>query len=97
MSSTLENLNEEVLGSIHEALANELLSRIKNGEATPTDLNVARQLLKDNNITVTPAVGSPLLNILDELPYDEKGTIIKSETIRETSGNPESSIAEVSG
>jgi len=83
MSSTLENLNEEVLGSIHEALANELLSRIKNGEATPTDLNVARQLLKDNNITVTPAAGNPLLNIAEELPYDAENIINQKEVGRE--------------
>jgi len=93
----MTELNEEVLGSIHAALTEELLNRIQTGVATPTDLNVARQMLKDNNITVTPASGSPLLNILDELPYDEKGTIIKSESIvRETPEAPESSIAEVS-
>jgi len=94
----MTELNEEVLGSIHAALTEELLNRIQSGVATPTDLNVARQLLKDNNITVTPAVGSPLLNILDELPYDEKGTIIKSESIaREASKNSESIVSEVSG
>ena len=93
----MTELNEEVLGSIHAALTEELLNRIQTGVATPTDLNVARQMLKDNNITVTPASGSPLLNILDELPYDEKGTIIKSESIvRETPKDSESSIAEVS-
>jgi len=93
----MTELNEELLGSIHAALTEELLNRIQTGVATPTDLNVARQMLKDNNITVTPASGSPLLNILDELPYDEKGTIIKSESIvRETPEAPESSIAEVS-
>ncbi len=92
MSSTLETLNEEVLGSIHEALAQELLNRIKDGEATPTDLNVARQLLKDNNITVTPAAGNPLLNIAEELPYDSAegepaaNIINSSAKIREVSG-----------
>ena len=80
MSDVLQELNEETLGQIHAALASELLNRIRDGEATPTDLNVARQMLKDNNITVTPASGSPLLNILEELPYDEKGTIIKIDT-----------------
>jgi hypothetical protein len=94
----MTELNEEVLGSIHTALTEELLNRIQTGVATPTDLNVARQMLKDNNITVTPASGSPLLNILDELPYDEKGTIIKSESIvRETPKDSESSVSEVSG
>jgi hypothetical protein len=67
----VENLDEGVLGEIHNALSNELLNRIRSGEATPTDLNVARQMLKDNNITVTPALGNPLLNIAEELPYDD--------------------------
>ena len=93
----MTELNEELLGSIHTALTEELLTRIQTGVATPTDLNVARQMLKDNNITVTPATGSPLLNILDELPYDEKGTIIKSESIaRKTTEAPQGSVAEVS-
>jgi len=71
MKTVLENLNEEVLGDIHNALSSELLNRIRSGEATPTDLNVARQMLKDNNITITPAIGNPLLNIAEELPYDD--------------------------
>jgi len=95
MADILQELNEETLGQIHAALASELLNRIRDGEATPTDLNVARQMLKDNNITVTPASGSPLLNILEELPYDEKGTIIKIDTRSKEETPPES--AEVSG
>ena len=96
MSDILQELNEETLGKIHDALSSELLNRIRSGEATPTDLNVARQMLKDNNITVTPASGSPLLNILEELPYDEKGTIIKIDTSSKEKEPPEKS-AEVSG
>ena len=92
MNDVLQDLNEETLGKIHNALASELLNRIRSGEATPTDLNVARQMLKDNSITITPASGSPLLNILEELPYDEKGTIIK---MPERESPPES--AEISG
>lgn len=71
MSTVLENLQEKVLGDIHSALSEELLNRIRSGEATPTDLNVARQMLKDNNITITPAAGNPLLNIAEELPYND--------------------------
>ena len=92
MSDVLQELNEETLGQIHAALASELLNRIRDGEATPTDLNVARQMLKDNNITVTPASRSPLLNILEELPYDEKGTIINM-----PQREPPQESAEVSG
>ena len=72
MSDTIvANLNEDILGEIHNALSTELLERIRSGEASPTDLNVARQLLKDNNITINPAAASPLLNIAEELPYND--------------------------
>jgi len=71
MSTMLEELQEKVLGDIHSALSEELLNRIRSGVATPTDLNVARQMLKDNNITITPAAGNPLLNIAEELPYND--------------------------
>ena len=67
----MSEITEETLGQIHEALATELLTRIKEGTATPTDLNVARQMLKDNNITVSVESSSPLLNIAEDLPYDE--------------------------
>ena len=75
MSTVLENLQEKVLGDIHSALSEELLNRIRSGEATPTDLNVARQMLKDNNITITPAAGNPLLNIAEELPYNDAAAV----------------------
>jgi len=81
----VSDLSEETLSKIHESLASELLTRIQEGTATPTDLNVARQMLKDNNITISPAASSPLVNILEELPYDEKGSIIDSEEIRKSS------------
>lgn len=84
MSTTLENLQEKILGDIHTALSEELLNRIRSGEATPTDLNVARQMLKDNNITITPASGNPLLNIAEELPYEEENTIQSKEILSQT-------------
>jgi hypothetical protein len=43
----MSNLND-ILAQAHEELAKELLRRIKSGEASATDLNVARQFLKDN-------------------------------------------------
>ena len=90
--SAINNIDDKILGDIHSALSQELLNRIKDGEATPTDLNVARQFLKDNNITVTPAAGNPLLNIAEELPYDSAegepaaNIINSSAKIREVSG-----------
>ena len=50
---------EEVLEKLSTTLAQELLDRINSGEAGAADLNVARQLLKDNNITVVPQAEHP--------------------------------------
>lgn len=35
---------------LHKHLTKDLLRRIKSGEATAAELNVARQMLKDNHI-----------------------------------------------
>jgi len=57
---------EETLNAIHEAIANNLLKKIRDGEATGTDLNVARQFLKDNQITCGPK-NKPVNDLLDQL------------------------------
>lgn len=67
----MSDIAEETLAKIHESLASELLTRIQEGTATPTDLNVARQMLKDNNITVSAESSNPLINIAEDLPYDD--------------------------
>ncbi|WP_019406179.1 hypothetical protein [Stutzerimonas stutzeri] len=46
MSDTLK----DVLDLLHSELARSLLKRVQSGEASASDLNVARQFLKDNNI-----------------------------------------------
>lgn len=63
--SSLEKLLEEM----HVEVAKGLLLRIKSGEATAADFNVARQLLKDNNITSVPKPGDPLNNLVHTLPF----------------------------
>ena len=60
---------EKKLSSLFDLVCEELTGRISNGEATPTDLNVARQLLKDNNITAHPAEKSPLASLSNALPF----------------------------
>ena len=54
---------------LHEEVAKELLSRIKNGDAKPADLAVAVKFLKDNEITALPVQDSPLKNLIDALPF----------------------------
>jgi hypothetical protein len=66
---------DEILGKIHQLLADELTKRLLEGEATgktnesgepviipasAATLNTIRQFLKDNGITATPMPGSPL-------------------------------------
>ena len=43
-----KNKKLELLENLQTVLIRELLGRIETGEAKPGDLNVARQLLKDN-------------------------------------------------
>ena len=46
--------NKKALESLHTVLVQELLDRIRAGDAKPSDLNVARQFLKDNGIECLP-------------------------------------------
>lgn len=44
----------DLFDSLHLELTRDLLRRIKSGEATASELNVARQMLKDNGIDAFP-------------------------------------------
>jgi hypothetical protein len=61
----------EVLNDLHGALAEELLDRVRSGEAKPSDLGVAVRFLKDNGIEAIPTDGSYLQQLFEELPFDE--------------------------
>lgn len=52
------------LSALHKGLVDSLLKRIEDGTATSTDLNVARQLLKDNDI-----------DFIALMPHDKRGSI----------------------
>ena len=62
---------DQLLTTLHEELAQSLLERLRSGEAKAADLNVIRQFLKDNNIDSVPKEGSPLANLVHELPFTE--------------------------
>lgn len=62
---------EKVLEALHTELADALLVKIRSGEATASDLNVARQFLKDNGIDSARKPGSPLDNLANEVPFTE--------------------------
>ena len=65
-------MSDEKLKELHGVLANKLLERVKAPEVKSSDLNVARQFLKDNNIDAVPTQDSPLQKLIEELPFDEK-------------------------
>ena len=66
-------MNEDVLKSIHKSLCDDLLHKIQSGEASSSDLSVARQFLKDNGIDCAAGAGTPLLNLAMSLPFDADG------------------------
>ena len=65
----------EKLKELHEELAKVLLDRVKDPDAKSSDLNVARQFLKDNNVDAIPTEDSHLQKLIEELPFDEKQAV----------------------
>lgn len=61
----------KILEDLHVEVAQGLLDRIRSGEATASDFNVARQLLKDNGIDSAPKKGNPLDNLAQSLPFTD--------------------------
>ena len=68
---------EEKLGNLFDLVCDDLTGRIGSGEATSTDLNVARQMLKDNGITAVPVQESPLESLTNALPFPSSEDIKK--------------------
>ena len=65
---------EDAFAELHSLVTNELISRVKNGEATTADLKAATDWLHKNNITGVPVDGSPLAalaGIIPELTFDD--------------------------
>jgi hypothetical protein len=61
----------DILGDIQIELAGLVLKRIKDGTATAADLQVARGLLRDNNIQAIPSANPNLMRLAHSLPFDE--------------------------
>lgn len=60
---------EKKLSELHNKLTDTLLQRIRDPEVKASDLNVARQFLKDNNIDCTPTDTNSLGKLAEELPF----------------------------
>ncbi|MCX4024735.1 hypothetical protein [Spartinivicinus marinus] len=63
-----------LLAQLHKELAEHLLEKLRNGEMKAAELNVARQMLKDNHINEFPSPTSPLAELENKLnevdPFD---------------------------
>ena len=58
----------ELLQNLHTVLIENLLDKVKSGEAKAGDLNLARQLLKDNGIECIPTANNPMEDLMSSLP-----------------------------
>lgn len=69
----------DAMCDLHGEIVKVLLEKIRSGEATGTDLNVARQLLKDNGITAGAKNKhiNDLTSELDRIPDFEDEAVLR--------------------
>jgi len=65
------------LTELHEMLASILLEKIRDPEVKSAELNVARQFLKDNDITAIPTDDNALAQLLQDLPFKEDQALLQ--------------------
>ena len=71
--------DKDMMALLNKTPAENLLLRIQDPEAKSSDLNVARQFLKDNGIDAVPVEGSPLSDLVATLPDFSDDTFDVSE------------------
>lgn len=64
--------NTEKLNTLFDAVTEELLMKIKSGEAKPADLAVAVKFLKDNNISCVPTDSNAFGELIKNMPFMEE-------------------------
>ena len=67
-----KQMKDKKLEQLHTELTNKLLEKVRDVDCKASDLNVARQFLKDNGIEAMPVDNSPLKNLVDELPFSDE-------------------------
>ena len=60
--------SEDSFEELHALLTNEIITRIKSGEATTADLRAAIDWLAKNDITGVAVKGSPLASLAGLIP-----------------------------
>ena len=68
---------DEKLTELHGVLATILLEKIRDPEVKSPELNVARQFLKDNDITAIPTDDNALAQLLQDLPFKEDQALLQ--------------------
>ena len=64
-------IGKDVIDSLHEAVTQELLLRVRSGEATASELSVAVKFLKDNGASLDVIMAeSPMASLLEDLPFE---------------------------
>ena len=70
----MSRANEDAFDELHGLLTTELITRIKSGTATTSDLKAAADWVSKNNVTGVAADGSPLsglAGLIPELTFDD--------------------------
>tara|TARA_B100000925_G_C21959339_1_gene452657 strand:+ start:799 stop:1041 length:243 start_codon:yes stop_codon:yes gene_type:complete len=63
---------KDKLKELHTELAEKLLEKVRDEEVTASELNVARQFLRDNGVDAMPTDDSPLKSLMNELPFNDE-------------------------
>jgi hypothetical protein len=67
----VEVTEKQLIDSLHEAVTQQLLLRVRSGEATASELSVAVKFLKDNGASLDVIMAeSPMANLLNDLPFN---------------------------
>lgn len=68
---------EDLQGDLADVCRDALADMRSTGEWNAGVINAARQLLKDNGVVTVPEKGSPMGDLADILPFDEKDRMVK--------------------
>ena len=64
-------IDRKTIDTLHEVVTQELLLRVRSGEATASELSVAVKFLKDNGASLDVITAeSPMASLLQDLPFD---------------------------
>ena len=62
---------KELIDNLHDAVTQDLLLRVRSGEATASELSVAVKFLKDNGASLDAIMAeSPMDKLLKDLPFE---------------------------